>query len=82
LTKNLKYSIILIESGDILEKIFKLGENVYFTKEDKIHFRKIIKLAYGPDGEVAVFEDGCVKKIGIPVSQLYHTIEELKESEN
>jgi hypothetical protein len=58
------------------------GENVYYIKDEQVHFRKIQKLAYGPDGEVAVFEDGCVKKIGIPTSQLYHTIEELKEEMN
>ena len=38
----------------------------YIDRDNKIHYRRVIKMAQGKSGLVYFFQDGCTKDVGIP----------------
>lgn len=62
---------------------FKVGEVVYFYHNNQVCFRRIVKIAFTEDGEMAVFDEGCVRKaLKKPLTEIFYTVEELRKELN
>lgn len=42
------------------------SKRYYIGKDNKIHYRRVIKMSQGKDDLYYFFQDGCVKTVGIP----------------
>lgn len=42
------------------------SKRYYIDRDNKLHYRRVIRVSQGKNGLIYFFQDGCAKDVGIP----------------
>lgn len=42
------------------------SKRYYIGRDNKLHYRRVIRVSQGKNGLIYFFQDGCTKDVGIP----------------